>query len=152
MSTKLFYILTADFYSDHQNLKEIMIKQNRPYFMYQLIIDGVEFAIPLRSHIDHNDYFFTGYSTEGDKCGIDYSKAVIITDKNRYLESTTVKIRKSEYMMIVGKEHLIKKGFLKYIKTYKKAYKIVSQGKGSLAEQAICQYSTLQNYHNELGI
>ncbi|MDU1912589.1 type III toxin-antitoxin system TenpIN family toxin [Fusobacterium sp.] len=149
---KLFYILTADFYSDYQNLKEIMIKQNRPYFMYQLIIDGVEFAIPLRSHIDHNDYFFTGYSPEGDNCGIDYSKAVIITDKNRYLEKTLVKIRKTEYLMIIGKEHLIKKGFLKYIKKYKKAYKIVSQGKGSLVEQDICQYSTLQNYHNELGI
>lgn len=147
-----FYILTDRFYEEHKHLKEIMIKKSCPYFMYTLIIDDVEFAIPLRSHIEHENYFFTGNTPEGDICGIDYSKAVIITDKEIYLEKTKAKIRPQEYKMIVGKEHLIKKAFLKYVKKYKKAYKIVSQNKGSQTEKDLCKYSTLQNYHNELGL
>lgn len=63
-----------------------------------------------------------------------------------------MKIRPQEYKMIVGKEHLIKKAFLKYVKKYKKAYKIVLQEKGSKVEKDLCKYSTLQNYHNELGL
>ena len=76
------------------------------------------FCIPLRSHIDHPHAFFTN---KKERCGVDYSKAVVINcdeyiDKNR-----KAFLRPDEYKKLKGKDFMIKKQFLAYIELYKQA-------------------------------
>ncbi len=47
-------------------------------------INGVQYAIPLRSNINHPHVFWTD---KNNHCGIDFSKAVIITDE-KYIDTT----------------------------------------------------------------
>jgi len=145
-------ILKRIFYQENRHLQEVMRKKNRPYYMYNLVIDNIEYAIPLRSRIRHTYFFHTGYTEAGENCGIDFSKAVIITDRDRYISSKKVRIRQNEYIEIRGNEYKIKKAFERYIKKYKKAHRIVQQGKGSKTERELYEYSSLKNYNRELGL
>ena len=48
-----FIFLTKDFYEDYKHLKEIEIKDTRPYAMVIVDLNNLLFAIPLRSGISH---------------------------------------------------------------------------------------------------
>lgn len=153
MSQNNLYLLTEDFYKENNNLIEIMAgDKSRPYFMYHITIGSLEFAIPLRSDIRHKHYFYTGKNEKQEICGIDYTKAVLLSDKKKYVKNVHVWIREEEYKEIRGNEFLIKKNFEKYIRVFKKAYKIVSLERGSDYEKNLCRFSTLQNYIEELEI
>ena len=52
-------------------------KDNRPYIQVYVEIDGVQFAIPLRSEIHHPHVLWTD---KANHCGVDFSKAVVIAD------------------------------------------------------------------------
>ena len=80
-----YIFLSKQFYDDY-NLKtcpEIAQKQDRPYVMLLIKIDGLTFAIPFRSSIRHKFAYITD---KENHCGIDYSKAVVIT-KNYYIDN-----------------------------------------------------------------
>lgn len=83
MNSKIVF-LTNSFYQDHPNppFKEMEQKQNRPYIVFLVEIEGHTWAIPFRSHIRHRHAFFTDAK---NKCGIDYSKAVVV-DKPEYID------------------------------------------------------------------
>lgn len=83
MNSKIVF-LTNSFYKDHPNppFKEMEQKQNRPYIVFLVEIEGHTWAIPFRSHIRHGHAFFTDPE---NKCGIDYSKAVVV-DKPEYID------------------------------------------------------------------
>ena len=70
MNSKIVF-LTNSFYKDHPNppFKEMEQKQNRPYIVFLVEIEGHTWAIPFRSHIRHGHAFFT--DPENKKYGFD---------------------------------------------------------------------------------
>ena len=80
-----FVFLTSDFYTDHpaERFPELEHKQDRPYVLVLITVGANRFAIPMRSHISHP----YAYMTDKEKrCGVDYTKAVLVTDEARYIE------------------------------------------------------------------
>ena len=132
--------LSDSFYRDHPNppFKEMEQKQNRPYIVFLVEIEGHIWAIPFRSHIRHAYAFFTD---PDNRCGIDYSKAVVV-DRPEYIDQQTrPHLRQNEFEVLRGNEFAVQKGFEKYIKLYKKAVR-----SGHSRYQSLIKYSTLQNY------
>lgn len=114
-----FSFLTNDFYNDYSGCPEIEQKINRPHIMVTTVIDGVVFAIPLRSHISHPHVLWTD---KANNCGVDFSKAVVIEKPNEYLDaSRSPYIRPKEFKVLKGKEHQIEEGMRRYMAKYKKA-------------------------------
>lgn len=94
------------------------IKEDRPYTHVQVEVYNQLFCIPLRSHIDHPHALFTN---KKERCGVDYSKAVVINN-DEYIDKTKkVFLRPNEYKKLKGKDFTIKKQFLAYIELYKQA-------------------------------
>jgi len=144
-----YIYLSKQFYIDyaHNLFPEIEYKENRPYIMLLMKIDGLTFAIPFRSHITHNYSFLTDAI---NKCGIDYTKAIIITNQNYVVNNINglpIKIRENENRALFGKKHQIMKDFKNYVKQYKRAVKNNAHHK-----VYIFKISTLQYFHKELGI
>ena len=74
-----FHRLSATFYKQFGHNEEILSKADRPYYVLLLELDSLTYAIPLRSHITH-PYCFIADNSFGKNNGLDYSKAVVITD------------------------------------------------------------------------
>lgn len=114
-----FVFLTEKFYDAYRNCSEIEQKSKRPYVRIQVLINGVLWAIPLRSHIKH------GYALWTDKensCGIDFTKAVVIEKPTDYISATKPHIRQEEFKVIKRfDDYTVMQKFLQYIKAYKKA-------------------------------
>ncbi|MDC3417654.1 hypothetical protein NC799_12170 [Aquibacillus sp. 3ASR75-54] len=111
-------------------------------------VKGYQFAIPLRSSMNHKENFTTKFVQERGKKvrkGLDYSKAVIITDK-RFVSLHPFKIQQDEFLKIVKAEVHIIKSFKKYVDRYIEAYK---KNDSNILRKY--KFSTLQNYHDELG-
>lgn len=118
-----FVFLTSDFYTDHpaERFPELEHKQDRPYVLVLITVGANRFAIPMRSHISHP----YAYMTDKEKrCGVDYTKAVLVTDEARYIEQERKPhIRPNEFDALRGKEYKIKCGMQKYIEVYQKPNK-----------------------------
>ena len=57
-----------------------------------------------------------------NQCGVDYTKAVVIIDEQKYIDSVKQPhIRPNEFDALRGKEYRIQCGMQKYIEKYKKA-------------------------------
>jgi protein AbiQ len=140
-----FIYLTKQFYLDYINCTEIERKLERPYIMFKIKIDEIDFAIPLRSNINHEHVFWTD---KLNKCGLDFSKTLIINDSNYINTSLVPHIRENEYDCLIGKEYIIKTKLNTYIKKYKKALNHTHIHKNAV----LCDYSTLQYFHKELNI
>jgi len=87
-----FRRLSTAFYTQYGHCEEILTKEERPYYVLVLELDGLTYAIPLRSHITHPSCYIAD-SSNGQNRGLDYSKAVIISDLTKYTEPATVTIR-----------------------------------------------------------
>ena len=141
-----FTFLANDFYNDYSHCTEMEQKPSRPYIMVLATVDNIDFAIPLRSNINHPNVIWTD---KANNCGLDLSKAVVINDKGKYIDSTKNPIiRQNEFNALKGKEQFIQQRMENYINAYKKALT-----KQNLPDKALlCKYSTLQYFHKELGI
>lgn len=145
--------LTRDFYNDYplSKYEQIERKLERPYAQANVTIKNLHFAIPLRSNITHPHVFWTD---KKNKCGVDFSKAVLILDVAKYINTTTkVFLRPHEFRKLKGKEFRITQMMSDFIETYKSA----RLNPNDRINQMICKYSTLQYfeeyiYHNELSI
>ena len=136
-----YTFLSEDFYNDYPSDKyeQMEQKNNRPYAHVQLALNGVLFAIPLRSNIDHPHAFFTN---KKEKCGVDYSKAVAIT-KEKYIDRTTkVFIRPDEFDKLRGKDYRIKQQFAEYVELYK----LAKIDESIQHRDKILKFSTLQYF------
>lgn len=154
-----FIFLATDFFQKNPHLKEVENKNNRPYSVFLITIDNIEFAIPLRSSLQHNNFFSSlnitnkekkdnAYSKKGN-VGLDYSKSIIIQNANDIRNDTgIVFVSEKEHNYLKGKEYLVKVGMEKYIKKYIKAY----DKQHIRSNKFLCDYSTLQNYHEEIGL
>ncbi|MCL2801683.1 MAG: hypothetical protein FWD28_08005 [Treponema sp.] len=145
-----FRRLSAAFYAQFINCEEILTKEERPYYVLVLELDGLMYAIPLRSHITH-PYCYISNSINEQKSGLDYSKAVIISDLAKHTDPAPVTIRQNEYNVLKQQEFLIKKKFSSYVKSYKKEIRR-RQKVQTLPVSSLCRYSTLKYFHKELGL
>jgi hypothetical protein len=115
-------------------------------------IDNHLFAVPLRSNIQHPNCYVTAKNENNTVKGIDYSKAVIIT--NRDLDQTRkATINNDEFNVLKGKDRVIAAQFAEYVKEYK----LIIEKQNSNTdlfdhEKKFIKFSTLQNYHLELDI
>ncbi len=144
---KRFIFLSSDFYNDYPSVKypEMEQKTNRPYIQVYVEIDGVQYAIPLRSDINHPHVLWTD---KENHCGIDFSKAVVINEE-RYIDATkNPHLRQNEFDALRGKDYRIKTKMQKYIEKYKKARQDLSKP----INQKLVKYSTLQYFEKEIGI
>jgi protein AbiQ len=135
-----FIFLSEHFYDDYKTCTEIEQKSSRPYAQVYTEINGVQFAIPLRSRITHKEHVL--WTDKGNACGLDFSKAVVITD-DRYIDkSRQPYIRQNEFDSLRGKEYIVKQKLLKYIAAYKDA-----ESKPHIArKRRLRQFSTMQYF------
>jgi len=145
-----FHRLSAAFYVQFSRCEEILTKEERPYYVLLLELDGLTFAIPLRSHITHSYCFLADISTD-QKSGLDYSKAVVITDSAKYVDPAPVTIRQHEYNFLKQREYLIKKQFSSYVASYKKEIRR-RQKNPALPVSTLCRYTSLKYFHKELSL
>ncbi|MDD3362421.1 MAG: hypothetical protein PHW34_12180 [Hespellia sp.] len=144
---KRFVFLSDEFYLEYPIAKypEMEQKKDRPYIQVYVEIDGVQYAIPLRSDIHHPHVLWTD---KANNCGVDFSKAVVITDE-KYIDITrNPHLRQNEFDALRGKDYKIKQKMEKYIGKYKKAKKNPSNP----INRMLCQYSTLQYFEEYLDL
>ena len=140
MSVK-FLFLTKQFYSDFISCPEIEQKPDRPHVRILVRVENIDFAVPMRSHINHPNAYLTD---KVNKCGVDYSKAIVITDAQRYVETARQpRIRQNEFDALRGKEYILEQGMRKYLKAYVKALEKPEIPRNAM----LLKYSTLQYFH-----
>ena len=142
-----FIFLSDEFYNDYPatSYPEMEQKRNRPYIQVCVVINDVQYAIPLRSDIHHPHVLWTD---KANNCGVDFSKAVVIND-NKYIDTSTEPfLRQNEFDALRGKDYRIKVKMEKYIEDYKKAKNDLSKKEN----QNLIKYSTLQYFEKEIGI
>jgi len=140
--------LTDQFYVDNTDLKEALDGSNdgkvRGYGIVVIDLDGLVFGIPLRSHLNHK-FGFVSERSEGVKKGLDYTKALLI-QKDEYV-SRAYKIPASEFIHINDNKDKIQEDFNKFVSRY-----IEAHNKKDVNILRNYRYSTLKNYHKELGL
>lgn len=134
--------LTDAFYKAYPNSKysEIEQKTDRPYIRVQVMVNGVLWGIPMRSHISHS---YAVWTDEENGCGLDLTKAVVITKPAKYISGVTPRIRDNEFKVLkqLSEYNVIQK-FRKYIHDYKKAKKAMHVKRN----RDLVSYSTLQYF------
>ena len=138
------------FYTENTHLVEVLDKdkhgnwtqaKTRGYGIAICEHRGLRFGIPLRSNINHSFC----HKTNGSK-GLDFTKAVLLT-KDSYISKNPFIIPSLEHKEILDKSHHISKMFSKYVEVYVKGHQ-----KADANILRVYKFSTLQNYHAELGI
>ena len=138
-----FFLLENNFYKDYSTCREILKKTNRPYAVFLIKLNNLTFAVPVRSHITHK----YSIKTIGNK-GLDFSKAIVINDRQKYISKKYAYIDNREYQIIMEQKWKITKKMEDYIKKYKKALKDTFIP----ANKILCNSSCLQYFHAELSI
>lgn len=139
-----FYLLTKKFYEKYSNCKEILKKENRPYTICIIEINKLTFAIPIRHNINHK-YSIKTFNNQG----LDFTKAVIIIDKAFISEKNVyIVYRTRRIWRIINKKISYKAKIKKIYKDYKKGIK----NPDDLKNKILCEFSSLQYFHKELGI
>lgn len=142
-----FRFLTDKFFIDYSHCIEMEKKKDRPYACMCIVeIGNLYFAIPIRHHIKHKYAIFTD---KNKTQGLDLSKAVIIIDREKYIEKTkTAYISREEFRFLSKRKYFIKSKMITYIKKYKKSYENIDIEKN----KTLCEMSCLQYFHKELNI
>ena len=139
-----FRFLTDKFFEKYSQCHEIEMKKERPYAITCIIkYQNITFAIPIRHNIKHPFKI-----TTIENRGLYLSKTIVILDKTYINNTITAYISSDEYMVLLKKQSHIKKELHKYIKLYKKAIKNLEIPRN----KNLCEKSTLQYFHKELGI
>ena len=142
--------LNDNFFSQNNHLVEVLDKDHQGNWNgektrgYGVVVvsvaGGLTFGIPLRSRIKHNACFRTV-----NDAGLDYSKAVLINDP-AYLAGPFI-IPSDQYVKIADRETFITDRFEKYVNRY-----ILGVQRDDQNILRGYRYTTLQNYHAELGL
>jgi protein AbiQ len=134
-----FKFLSKLFYEDFSECHEIEKKEKRPYTQVYTMICGLNFAIPLRSNISHPHVLWTN---KKERCGLDFSKAVIVLKPEYLNNDIKPHIRQDEFESLKGKEFIINQRMIKYISDYKKARQNLNVDRN----RELCSYSTMQYF------
>ena len=138
-----FVFLSKEFYARHEEQQhtEIEQKQDRPYIQVCVEVDGVQYAVPMRSHIKHK---FVLWTDKANGCGLDFSKAVVVESPGDIDDTKKPYIRDNEFASLIGKEYIIETKLRKYIEKYKKARDNLSLDRNRI----LCKFSTLQYFED----
>lgn len=143
--------LDYSFYSNNSHLKQTLSKE-RGYGIVVISLEGgLKFGIPLRSNLPNKACFVTKTEIvdgEEQKKGLDYSKALLIAD-DAYVSAAVFMIPVDEKDAISKKSQEIAEEFEKYVAKYIHAVK--NSHAYTLGSREY-RFTTLQNYHSELGI
>lgn len=114
---------------------------------------GYFICIPFRSHINHKYAFKFKHSVRSERTnsGLDYSKIVIIR-KSEYIGTTDAMVDKDEFNETRNHIEYIKNDAQKYIDNYVNYLTGRATKYDKKEFGRIYGYSTLQYFHNELGI
>lgn len=111
--------------------------------MVKIVLNGVLFGVPLRSNIKHPHVLWTD---KENHCGVDFSKAVVLSDPDYIDTSKKPYIRPNEFKSLKGKEFIIQTKLKKYIEDYKNA----KEHQEIPRNQLLVRYSTLQYFEEFL--
>lgn len=141
----IFHFLTPQFYDDYAECDQILIKDKRPYCFSVCEVDGLLIAVPLRSNLNPNNRYVI--KTPGTTGGLDLTKAVVITDRAKYIESRTSPIiRKDDYQYLIGKEYFLEQKVKAFIQIYKK------RAETRIDSNSLLMFCSLKYFHKELNI
>jgi len=150
--------LDNSFYTENSHLKEALDNHNgnwtqgkvRGYGIVLITINSLSFAIPLRTNIKHKAAYITVKSNQGhiEGKGLDFTKALLIAEQ-KYISNLPFKISSAEHQKLANKEHYITKKFEKYVEKYIDAIK---KNDANILGNTNYRFSTLCNYHAELGL
>lgn len=136
--------LTDAFYQQYKDCCEIEQKNTRPYIRIEIDLNGVTWAIPMRSNINHPHVIWTD---KQNHCGIDFSKAVVVEKPQKYISNTKPHIRENEFKVLKQlNEHRIKQRLEKYIRDYQKA----KENPELPRNERLIECSTLQYFEDYL--
>ncbi|MCL1807959.1 MAG: hypothetical protein FWG31_09695 [Oscillospiraceae bacterium] len=134
-----YIFLTQQFYDDYAHCTEIEQKQERPYVQVYIKVNGIDFAIPFRSHIKHKYAFWTD---KVSRCGLDFTKTVVIENQKYIDANKNPYIRPDEHKALLGNERAIEQGLLKFLQTYRNARLTPNNH----AKGLLLRYSSLQYF------
>ena len=136
--------LTSSAYLSFSILPEVLHKEERGYGLLEVKYEGMIFAIPFRSNLNHKHGFKTIFRNN-EWCGLDYSKALIASPSD--FQSIAFQPRDTaEYHKVKENKEKIESQFGKYVIKY---IQTVNSG-GNVFHK--CGHTTLINFHKELGI
>ncbi len=144
-----------DSYFEDNNLVECLEnkEQHRPYLYVLVRYEGNNIFIPFRSKLNENGNLdkiinVIAYDISSSKkpyAKLDFSKMLIINDE-KYINSDAI-VDSTQYTKIKNDIEKIEKQAVNYISGYIKAV-----GKGRSRIDGRYRFSTLVNYHGELGL
>ena len=118
-------LLSTTFYNNysHKFYPEILLKENRPYLLLLLEIDGIKYGIPFRSNIKHRFCYKFKNSQRNSSfgTGLDFSKSIVILDDSFLGNKATIDAL--ELAELKSKYVFIKTKFCNYIRSFKRYLK-----------------------------
>ncbi|MCC0088609.1 type III toxin-antitoxin system TenpIN family toxin [Aeromonas veronii] len=154
LDTKMIAIrtLTPDFHTSNPDLTEGLADKGRGYGIVAITINGLTFGVPLRTNLNHpHGVVLDTIVKGGKKCkrGLDFTKALLIADPTNHIGGT-FQVSPAQLAKLRSHHHYICEKFEKYVERYVDA---VKTGKdNTIRGSGPYQYSTLVNYHAQLGI
>jgi len=150
-----FVFISKAYFSERQKFVEMLDvnnleKQSTRFYLYiNIEINGNSFYIPLRKHVDirMGNIGYAVPSSTKPFAGLDFRKALIVNDKT-YIEAPQhVNVASSQMKNILNNMPKIEKLFNQYVNGYCKAAR-----KKRATLDRLYKFSTLHNFHEELGI
>ena len=150
------YKLSSNFYTDYPEAQypELMQKDNRPYTCLLIETKDEYFiCVPFRSNITHKDAFLfkNTQRSNSSPSGLDYRKAVIIKDMKYIDSSIPAVVDSDEYVATIVNIERIVSEVNEYVDKYINHMQKTSVLHAREFERHY-QYSTLQYFHNILGL
>ncbi|CAH5933799.1 hypothetical protein RQM67_00455 [Citrobacter koseri] len=123
-----------------------VLEKNRGYGVISISLNGLTFAVPLRSNLNHPNGFKTIFLKDKKIwSGLDYSKALIVKPEDLEPEAFKLKIEK-EYEKLKANKSKIEKEFEAYVQGY------ILFVKSGCGEEKAYKFTTLQYFHDFLGL
>jgi len=152
LKVDIVFIL-AQYFIDNSDFVELLDTNNtqkqssRFHLFINVNYNGNQFYIPLRSNVKHGNSGFSVPSSTRSNAGLDYRKALIVNDSKYIQRPSIVKIPSSQINHIQSNITAIAKGFSSYVSGY-----IKSANKNREHLDSKYKFSTLHNFHKELGV
>lgn len=139
--------LTDAFYADYADCSEIEKKRFRPHVCAAFLVAGNLCCVPFRSHITHQ---YAIWTNKDKRCGLDFSKAVIITEPEKYIDyEKRAYLRGDEYDIFKKlTPYDVKNAMNKYLKQYKRAKKAPNVPRN----KKFIQYSCIQYFEEYFDV
>lgn len=151
MNTGDIIEISDSYFEDFPHLMEIMETDNRVYLGIILKMDKNNYFIPLRSRAPKDPVYRKSIypipSNTRPDAGLDMRKALIVNDPKYITVISNPKIANKQMKKINNDISTIENMFEIYVRGYKRAFR-----KDRIERELPFKYSTLKNYHVELGL